>query len=73
MLSKPLLQLPSARVSDAESQVVPSGMILATAAIGMAPAIAAVGFFAGGGLPALVGSACVLGAGLITAVLSIDP
>jgi hypothetical protein len=75
MLSKQMLESPMTQVSDAGdagSEVVPSGMYLATVAIGMAPAIATVGFFAGAGLLAVAGSACLLGAGLITAVLSVD-
>jgi hypothetical protein len=72
MLSKHMLEFPSATLRDAGEEVVPGGMFLATIAIGMAPAVAAVSFLLGAGLFAVAGSGCLLGAGLITAVVASD-
>jgi hypothetical protein len=47
-------------------------MFLASIAIGMAPAVAAVGLLFGAGLFAIVGSGCLLGAGLMIAVVASD-
>jgi hypothetical protein len=71
MLSKQMLHLTSI-LPDPPGDMVPSGMFLASIAIGMAPAVAAVGLLFGAGLFAIVGSGCVLGAGLMVAVVASD-
>jgi hypothetical protein len=57
---------------DPTDNVVSGGMFLASIAIGMAPAVAAVGLLFGAGLFAIVGSGCLLGAGLMIAVVASD-
>jgi hypothetical protein len=71
MLSKQMLHSTSI-LPDPPGNVVPGGMFLASIAIGMAPAVAAVGLLFGAGLFAIVGSGCLLGAGLVTAVVASD-
>jgi hypothetical protein len=72
MAMKQMLDLRNSILPEPNSNVVPGGMLMASAAIGLAPVIAAVGLLSGAGLFAVAGSCCMLGGGLITAVLSAD-
>jgi hypothetical protein len=72
MLLKQMTNVRDSIIPGADDHAVPGGMFLASVAIGMAPAVAAVGVLSGAGLFALAGSGCLLVAGLITAVLSAD-
>jgi hypothetical protein len=72
MLSKHMIEFSADPLREPGEEVVPGGMFLATVAIGMAPAVAAVSFLFGAGLFALAGSGCLLGAGIIIAVVASD-
>jgi hypothetical protein len=72
MATKHMLHLRDSILPEPNSNVVPGGMLLASAAIGMAPVVAAVGLLSGAGFIAVAGSCFMLGGGLITAVLSAD-
>jgi hypothetical protein len=62
----------SAGGHDDSDETVPGGTVLAVAAIGIAPTVAAVGTMAGVGHFAVAAAASLLLAGVVAAVLSSD-